>query len=46
MPLEALSLQALNEHLTTVAESTVARCGMIYPPVENTAFLFPDDRRA
>ena len=40
--LEALSLQALNEHLTTVAESQRGRsiAARLYPPVENTAFLF------
>src|SRR4026207_2500078 len=40
--LEALILQALNEHLTTVAESQRGRsiAARLYPPVENTAFLF------
>ncbi|HEX9154289.1 MAG TPA: hypothetical protein VF819_01925, partial [Nitrospira sp.] len=40
--LEALTLQALNEHLGTVADSQRARsiAARLYPPVENTAFLF------
>jgi hypothetical protein len=40
--LEALSLQTLNEHLSTVAESQRGRsiAARLYPPVENTAFLF------
>ena len=40
--LEALSLQMLNEHLGMVADSQRARsiAARLYPPVENTAFLF------
>ena len=40
--LEPLSLQSLNDHLSTVADSQRARAiaARLYPPVENTAFLF------
>lgn len=40
--LEGLTLQTLNEHLVSIADSqrTQAIASRLYPPVENTAFLF------
>jgi hypothetical protein len=40
--LEGLTLQALNEHLASIADSqrTQSIASRLYPPVENTAFLF------
>lgn len=40
--LEGLTLQTLNEHLASIADSqrTQAIASRLYPPVENTAFLF------
>ena len=40
--LEGLTLQTLNEHLASIADSqrTQSIASRLYPPVENTAFLF------
>ena len=47
--LEGLTLQTLNEHLASIADSqrTQSIASRLYPPVENTAFLFfPTHRHA